>query len=232
MRKIKTPFFSVNPKSYLFGEECLRLAKAADQAAKETELDILFTCPFADIRYIKQNTTNVIVTAQHMDPLRPGRGMGYVLPESLKEAGAEAVFLNHAEHPLAVSDLYAAIKRARELEMISIACADSVEEGLAIARMSPDILICEPTDLIGTGTVADDEYTLEAISKVRNADPNILILIASGVTTADDVYNVIMLGADGTGGTSGIVKAPDPSERIMEWARAVAKAANERQANQ
>jgi len=232
MRKIRVPFFSVNPKNYLFGEDCLNLAKAADRAAEETGLDLLFSCPFADIRLIKQNTNHLLVTAQHMDPVKPGRGMGYVLPESLKEAGADVVFLNHAEHPMTVSDLYATINRAKEVGINTMVCADSVAEGLAIARMSPDILLCEPTDLIGTGTVADDGYITEVISRIREADPNILILIASGVTTADDVYKVIMLGADGTGGTSGIVKAPDPGGRIMEWAEAVAKAAKERQINQ
>ena len=45
-----------------------------------------------------------------MDPLVPGRGMGHVLPELLKEAGAEALFLNHEENPKTVSDLYATIK--------------------------------------------------------------------------------------------------------------------------
>jgi triosephosphate isomerase len=53
-------------------------------------------------------------------------------------------------------------------------------------------------------------------------------MIASGVTTADDVYKVIKLGADGTGGTSGILKAPDHKKRIVEWAEAVKKAVKDR----
>ena len=115
MTKAQTPFLVVNPKSYLYGEKSLELAKAADKVAKETGIQIYFTCPFADIRYIKENTENIIVTAQHMDPLTPGRGMGHVLGESLKEAGAEAVFLNHAEHALTISQLSATINRAKEL---------------------------------------------------------------------------------------------------------------------
>ena len=94
--KVRVPFLIVNPKSYLYGEESLALAKAADLAASETGVQVLFTAPFADLRYIRENTEHVMVTAQHMDSLRPGRGMGHVLPESLKAAGAEAVFLNHA----------------------------------------------------------------------------------------------------------------------------------------
>ena len=53
-------------------------------------------------------------------------------------------------------------------------------------------------------------------------------MIASGVTTAADVYNVIKLGADGTGATSGILKAPDPAVRVAEMAEAVMRAIKDR----
>ena len=119
MAKAERPFLIVNPKSYLYGQKSLELAMAADKTAAETGLQIYFTCPYADIRLIKANTSHVIVCAQSLDPLKPGRGMGHVLPESLKEAGADAVFLNHAENPKTVADLYACIKRAKELDMIT-----------------------------------------------------------------------------------------------------------------
>lgn len=227
--KVRAPFLIVNPKSYLYGEESLKLAKAADQAAEETGAEVLFTCPFSDLRYIRENTKRVIVTAQHMDSLRPGRGMGHVLPESLKAAGADAVFLNHAENPLTVCELAACIRRARELDMATVVCADSVAEGLAVAKFDPDILLCEPTELIGTGHVADNSYVIEATSKIREINPKILVMIASGVSTADDVYHVIRLGADGTGATSGILKAPDPGVRVMEMARAMVQAVKDRE---
>lgn len=226
--KIKTPFLVVNPKSYLYGKQSLDLALAADKVAEDTGIEIFFTCPFADIRYISENTKNLIVTAQHMDPLKPGRGMGHVLPESLKEAGANAVFLNHAENTMTVAELSKAIERARELDMVSIVCADSVAEAVALAKFNPSILLAEPTELIGTGKTADDSYATETISRIREINPNILVMIASGVTTADDVYNVTKLGADGTGGTNGILGAPDPKERIAEWAQAMLKAIQEK----
>ena len=223
-----TPFLVVNPKSYLYGEKSLALAKAADEAAEKYGLTVFFTCPFADIRLIAGNTKDVVVTAQHMESLRPGRGMGHVLPESLKEAGAGAVFLNHAENPMTVAELCKTIKRARELEMLTIVCADSVAEGLAIAEFHPDILLCEPTDLIGTGQTADDSYVLDACEQIRRIDPKIAVMIASGVTTAEDCYRVVKLGADGTGATSGILKAPDPAVRVHEMAEAIVRAFKER----
>ena len=33
--KLKPPFFEIGPKAYLFGEEMLELAKAADKAAQK-----------------------------------------------------------------------------------------------------------------------------------------------------------------------------------------------------
>ncbi|HIX68025.1 MAG TPA: triose-phosphate isomerase [Candidatus Anaerostipes excrementavium] len=227
MRKIEAPFLVVNPKSYLYGEESLSLAKEADQTAKDTGLPIIYTCPFADIRRIRENTEKIIVCAQSMDPLTPGRGMGHVLPEALKEAGADAVFLNHAENPKTLNDLYQCILRAAELEMTSIVCADSITEAKAVACMKPDIVLAEPTDLIGTGQVADDSYTIETIREVRQVNPDIQIMIASGVSTAEDCYHVVQLGADGTGGTSGILNALSPAERIREMAEAMVKAKEE-----
>ena len=224
MGNMQSPFLIVNPKSYLYGNESLKLAKAADQAAKDTGLPIIFTCPYADVRMIRENTENIIVCVQSMAPLTPGRGMGHVLPESLKEAGADAVFLNHAENPKTLSDLYACIRRAAELDMTSIVCADSITEAKAVACMNPDVVLAEPTDLIGTGQVADDAYTMEAIDQVRKVNPDVLVVVASGVSTAEDCYNMIRLGADGTGGTSGILNAPSPAVRIREMAEAIVRA--------
>ena len=228
MAKAESPFLIVNPKSYLYGEKSLELAKAADKTAKETGLQIYFTCPYTDIRLIKENTENLIVCAQSMDSLTPGRGMGHVLPESLKEAGAEAVFLNHAENQKTVSELYATIKRAKELGMITIVCADSTVEAKAVACMDPDIVLAEPTDLIGTGKVADDSYTIETVKGLHEVNPDVLVMIASGVSTAEDCYNVVKLGADGTGATSGILNAPSPAQRVQEMAEAIVKANNEK----
>lgn len=228
MAKAKTPFLVVNPKSYLYGKESLELAKASDQVAADTGIRIYFTCPYADIRLIKENTEHIVVTAQSMDPLTPGRGMGHVLPESLKEAGADAVFLNHAENPKTLSDLSQSIKRAKELEMVSIVCADSTVEAKAVAIMDPDIIIAEPTDLIGTGQIADDVYMVETVKQIQEVNPNVQPMIASGVSTADDCYKIVKAGSDGTGCTSGILNAPSPAQRVREMAEAIIKAYNER----
>ena len=228
MKQPGSPFLFVNPKSYLYGQKSLELALAADEVAADTGLTIYFTCPFADLRLIRPHMKHVLVCAQSMDPLKPGRGMGHVLPESLKEAGADAVVLNHAENPKTLTDLYACIQRAKELDLIPIVCADSTAEAKAVACLGADIVLAEPTELIGTGRTADGAYTKETLKAIHAVAPGVLVMIASGITTAGDCYNVVRLGADGTGSTSGILKAPSPALRIREMAEAVLRADRDR----
>lgn len=224
MEKIKTPFFMVNPKSYLYGNQLLKLALETDKIAKNCDFSVFFTAPFVDLRMITENTQNLIVTAQHMDSLKPGRGMGYIVPEAIAEAGAKAVFLNHAEHSLTLSELVKVIDRAKENKIYTIVCADSVKEAKAIAMLKPDILLCEPTELIGTGNISDKSY-IEATNKaIYEIDPNILIMQAAGISTGKDVYETIISGADGTGCTSGIVCANNPEKKVEEMLNAINEA--------
>ena len=91
---LRVPFFVINPKSYLYGEELLDLAKYADNKAEEYDVDILFTAPFTELKTIADNTKYLTLTAQHMDSIPPGRGMGKIVGEMLKNIGVKATFLN------------------------------------------------------------------------------------------------------------------------------------------
>ncbi|WP_347301563.1 triose-phosphate isomerase [Dolosigranulum savutiense] len=226
--KVNTPFFIFNPKSYFTGEKIQEFAFLAEKLAeKYTELSIFMTAPFADLQKITAHTRNIIVTAQHMDGIEPGRGMGYVLPESLYESGVKAVFLNHAEKPMNFSELVKSIERANELDIITIVCADSIKEAKAIATLNPDIILCEPTKLIGTGQTSNDEYIRETNEAIKQINPDILVMQAAGISNADDVYKVISLGADGTGCTSGITEADNPKEMFESMIYSVKSAKRE-----
>lgn len=214
--EIKPPFFEIGPKAFLYGEEMLKLAKAADRAAKKYDVRIILTPQYTDISMLAKETENLLIFAQHMDPLPVGRGLGSVLPEAVKAAGAVGVMLNHAEKPMTISDLYKAIKRADEVGLVSIVCADSIEEAAAIAHFSPNIIVAEPTELIGTGQTSDEEYVIATTSAIKNINPEIQVLQGAGISTAQDVYNVIKAGADATGSTSGIIKAENPEAMIDE----------------
>ena len=97
--KIRVPFFETSVKNYIYGDAVYEMALAADRAAKEYDVDVLFISPYTEIRRIAEHTDRLIVLAPYMDILRPGRGMADVLPEALKAAGAQGVVLNHCERP-------------------------------------------------------------------------------------------------------------------------------------
>lgn len=225
--KLNPNFFIFNPKSYLYGETLIELAKEADQLVDEN-VSIFVTGPYTDLGKIAEQTDRIIVTAQHLDGILPGRGMGAVLPDSLVNAGVKAVFLNHAEHPMTLAELVKAIGICQKLEIISIVCADSVEEARAIAILKPDIILCEPTELIGTGQTSGKDYIDATNQAIKEVYPQALVMQAAGISTADDVYQTIFAGADGTGCTSGIVKADLPKQMLKDMVSAVKEAIKER----
>lgn len=222
---VKAPFFMFNPKSYLFGDDIVEMAKVAEEMAVQyPEASVFVTCPFADISRVAAVTDKAIVSAQHIDGIKPGRGMGHVLPEAVKAAGAQASFINHAERPLTFSELVKAVERANELDIVTVVCADSLKEAHAIATLEPDIILCEPTELIGTGNTSDASYVTSTNEAIKAVSPNTLVMQAAGISSAQDVYNVIELGADGTGCTSGITGAPDPKQMLRDMVEAAVKA--------
>ncbi|MBQ8004028.1 MAG: triose-phosphate isomerase [Oscillospiraceae bacterium] len=226
--KIKAPFFEIGPKSYLFGDDILELALAADKASEKYNVDIIFTCPVVDIRRVSEATKNIHVFAPHMDPIYPGRGLADILPESLVAAGAEGVMLNHVEKPLEFDVLAETIKRADEVGLTTIVCADSMSDASDIATLHPDIIVAEPSELIGTGVSVGPEYVAAATYSVKKVDSSILVLTAAGIACGEDVYNTIAAGADATGSSSGVAKAPDRAAMVDEMIAACRKAWNEK----
>ncbi|HHU25540.1 MAG TPA: triose-phosphate isomerase [Bacteroidales bacterium] len=224
---IEPPFFEIGPKAFFYGERMLKLAKAADKASVEYDVRIILTPQPTDIYLLAQETEHVHIFAQHMDPITIGRGNGFILPEAVKAAGATGVILNHAEKPMTMSDLYKAIRRADEVGLITLVCADSIKEAEAIAHFAPNIIVAEPTELIGTGQTSDEEYVVATTSAIKKINPEIQVLQAAGISNGQDVYKVIKAGADATGTTSGIMLAKDPEAMLNEMMSALRRAWDE-----
>ena len=221
---IKPPFFEIGPKAYMYGKRMLKLAKAADEASVKYDVRIILTLQPSDIYLLARETRHVLIFAQHMDPIPIGRGNGSILPEALKAAGAVGVILNHAEKPMTLADLSRAIKRADEVGLVSMVCADSIREAEAIAHLSPNIIVAEPTELIGTGQTSDEEYVIATTSAIKKVNTEIQVLQAAGIKNGQDVYRTIRAGADATGTTSGIMRAEDPEAMLDEMIGAVRRA--------
>ncbi len=227
--QITPPFFEIGPKAYLYGEDVLRLARHADQMSAKYHVQIIFTPQYVDIFPLARRTRNLLIFAQHMDSLPVGRGVGSVLPEAVKAAGAVGVLLNHAEKKLTHAELERTIRRADEVGLASMACADNLEEAVQVAHMSPNVIIVESPDLIGVGNRAENDR--QAVEKINatlwDIAPDIRVLHGAGISCGQDVYNIIAAGSQAAGSTSGIIKASDPFAMLEEMIRSVRTAWDE-----
>ncbi len=225
---IRTPYFEIGTKNYIYGDKVLEYALAADKAAEKYDIDVLFICPAVEIRRVCENTKNLIVLAPYMDTLRPGRGMADVLPEGLKAAGAKGVVINHCEKPMSLPQMKATIDRARELDFLVFACADTLDEAKAIAQLHPDIINPEPSEIIGGGNgVSPMAYVKDSIRVIKDIYPDIMVEQAAGITNGQQVYDFIMAGSEAAGAASGIVNAADPIAMIDEMIAATRRAADD-----
>ena len=219
--KISEPFFEYGPKCYMYGETLLDMAKGLDKLAEKYGVDVVLDIPDTEIYNVARHVKRVHVYSQHMDSIPVGRGMGRTLPEALKAAGAVGVMLNHAEHNLTLEEIEKAIKRADEVGLATMVCADSIEEVKAVAKLHPNILVAEPSELIGTGKPADKAYVDEVIKVIRPS---------AGISKGEDCYNIIKAGASASGCSSAIAKAAEPLKLAEEMIAAVRKAYDERTA--
>ena len=228
-RQIRTPYFEIGTKNYIYGDTVLEYALAADAAAEKYGIDVLFITPAVEIRRVVEQTKHLIVLAPYMDTLRPGRGMADILPEALKAAGAAGVVVNHCEKPMSLPAIKETIQRAHELDMLVFACADTIAEAKAVAQLHPDILNPEPSELIGgAGSgVSSMDFVRESIQAIKSIYPDILVEQAAGITNGQQVYDFIMAGSEAAGAASGIVNAKDPLAMIDEMIAATRRAADD-----
>lgn len=226
--KISVPFFEFGPKCYMYGDVLLEVARGLDALSAEYGIDVILDVADVEIYNIAHSTERIHVYAQHMDSLRPGRGMGRTLPEALKAAGAAGVMLNHAEHKLTLPQIAEAIQRADEVGLATMVCADSMAEVEAVARLAPNIIVAEPSELIGTGKTAGTEYVERSIRTIREINPDILPFPSAGVSVPQDCYNIIRAGSAAAGCSSAIARSADPIALAGQMLEAVKNAFAER----
>ena len=225
--RIRPPVFEIGLKGYCWGAEAVRLAVEADRLAEELGVSIVYDPQAVDIPAVAAATSRILVFAQHMDPVAPGRGVGAVLAEALRDAGAVGTLLNHSEKPMSLGAMAQAIARARATGLATLVFADSPAEAAALAHLGPDIILAEPPELIATGRSAGTVmagFVAGTLAAVKAVDPGILVMSGAGVNGPDDVEAMIRLGLDGTGSSSGILRAEDPVRVMREMLEATARA--------
>jgi triosephosphate isomerase len=214
----------VNFKTYLesTGKRAVDLAKQAGKAAKETGANIIVVPQLADLAKVAE-AVEIPVFAQHIDPIKPGSNTGHVLAESVKEAGAVGILINHSERQLRLIDIEATIALAKEKGLVSCVCANNPSVSAAIAALRPNITSVEPPELIGSGisvSKAKPEIVTDTVKLVHKIDPKMTILCGAGISQAEDVSIALKLGTQGVLVASGIVKAKDPYAVMRAFADA------------
>jgi triosephosphate isomerase (TIM) len=230
---IRAPVFEIGLKGYAWGARAVRLARAADALAGELDVSIVFDPQAVDIADVARATRHIQVFAQHLDPAPPGRGVGSVLAEAVREAGATGVMLNHSERQMTRDEIARALTRARAVGLATMVYADSPEEAAEIATLGPDIVLAEPPELIATSRSTATEmrgFVERAVELVGRVDPTIIVMCGAGIQTPDDVERMMALGVGGTGSSSGILGATDPVATMDGMVRAMHRAWHERHA--
>lgn len=217
---MNTPIVILNYKTYLesSGENALELARALKSASEESGITMVAAPQAADI-YRIQDQISLPIFAQHIDPITPGGHTGSNLIETLIEAGISGSLINHSENRMKLADIDEVIQLCKQNDIESCVCTNNVATSKAIATFSPDAVAVEPPELIGTGipvSQAQPEVVEDSVKGVKSINKKIKVLCGAGISTGDDMKAAMDLGADGVLLASGIVKAENPKEALLD----------------
>lgn len=217
---MNTPIVILNYKTYLesSGENALELARALKSASEESGITMVAAPQAADI-YRIQDQISLSIFAQHIDPITPGGHTGSNLIETLIEAGISGSLINHSENRMKLADIDEVIQLCKQNDIESCVCTNNIATSKAIATFSPDAVAVEPPELIGTGipvSQAQPEVVEDSVKGVKSINKKIKVLCGAGISTGDDMKAAMDLGADGVLLASGIVKAENPKEALLD----------------
>jgi len=199
------------------GEQALKLAKIHEEVAKETGANIQVAVQATDIASISHEVA-LPVLAQHIDPVVHGSATGHILPESVKMAGAVGTLINHSEKRLEREIIKATIKRAKEVGLITIICAETPEEGATFLEFNPDFIAYEPPELIGDPNISVATAKPEVIKRAVDLIGPGKLLVGAGVKDGNDVKVSMELGAAGVLLASAIARSDDPKSVLLDLA--------------
>ena len=215
-----TPIVILNYKTYLESSclNALELAHDLQSAASESGITMVAAPQAADIYRISEETS-IPIFAQHIDAISPGGHTGSNLINTLIEAGISGSLINHSENRMKLADIAEVVKLCKENEIESCVCTNNIETSKAIAALGPVAVAVEPPELIGTGipvSQAQPEVVENSVKEVKAINKEVKVLCGAGITTGDDMKAAMDLGADGVLLASGIIKAENPKEALLE----------------
>ncbi|MFV0373610.1 triose-phosphate isomerase [Microbacterium sp.] len=218
---VGAPFFEFGPKNLLRIDQIVEIAVAADRAGRQEGVSVIITVPTALIAPLRVAVPGVFVFAQGMDLVPMGASVGRVTAESLIDAGAHGVMLNHDSNPLSPDGVALAVARASDTGLMTMVCAESDTRVLELAAHEPTIVLYEPPALIGRAESSARPWIGNIDAQMRRIAPSVLMMHAGGVSAPDDAYQIMRAGAAGTGSTSAIAGSSSPGAAVVDFIEAV-----------
>ncbi|MEM0373566.1 MAG: triose-phosphate isomerase [Sulfolobaceae archaeon] len=225
---MKPPIIVINYKVYenSFGRVGIEIAKGIDKLSKEYGIDIIVAVPATMINRIAAEVENISVYSQHVDSNPLGAYTGSIPPELIKEAGAKGSLINHSEKRILLNDLPELLVRMKGLGLESIVCVDNYSLVYPIGLLSPNAILIEPPELIGTGKAVSKvkpEVITNAVREIKKVS-GVYLIAGAGITNEEDVYISIKLGADGVGAASAVMKSSSPISVVEGFIRGALRA--------
>lgn len=209
----------INFKTYkeATGKNGLVVAQIAQKISEQIGVNIIVVPQPTDIYEIKK-ATGIEVWAQYIDPIDPDRHTGFISPYALRQAGATGVLINHSERRLTLEEIEKRVKYTKKYGLTTLVLTDSVEEAEKINLMEPDYIGYEKEELIA-GDVPIIEVEGPNIENIMDKIDRPLI-VGAGIKEKEDIIGSLKIGAKGVILASGIIKAQDVEEKILELAKA------------
>lgn len=201
----------VNFKAYrgATGEKARELSELCEKASEETGEKVISVPQHQDLRIAKGK-----VFGQHVDPVEQGSHTGHMTAEGLSSTKASGTLINHSEMRMSSKKVENAVNRAKSQGLTTVVCAQSPKECKEYSEFRPDFVAFEPPELIGGDTSvssAKPGLIEEAVEKSE-----VDVLTGAGIKNKEDIVKSKELGCKGVLVASGVVKAENPYEEIVE----------------
>ena len=181
----------INFKNNKTGKQVLELAKKIDKK------NIIAAVPAVNIKEVADKT-KLKVYAQHVDYHKKGRNTGFLIPETIKDAGASGSLLNHSEHLVSIKDIKLTSRKCKKVGLKLIICTSSLRQVKEIKKLKPFAIAFEDPKLIATKK-SITKYGKKSISKFVETlnGTGIIPLCGAGISSKQDYEEALKLGCGG-----------------------------------
>lgn len=218
---MKFPVLMINCKVYdeSTGNNAVKLAKICESIYKKTKKSIVLCVSPCDVYRVSESAPSIPIFSEHIDGVAFGANTGKIIAKTIKQNKGKGSLVNHSEDRVSLIDIGNALAKLKELKLTSVVCSKTAKESKELAMFNPDMIAIEPPELIGgdiSVTTANPKIVSNTVKEVHKVNSKLPVLCGAGVKTGEDVRKAIELGAKGVLVASGVTKAKNQRNAIMD----------------